>query len=93
MDKKLIEENPEIKTDNKNYHMYPQGLYRAIVELTESLAKPLGINIYVTENGIATLDHAKRTRFYHSYMYSLMRAVEDGYPVRGYSAWDISRQL
>lgn len=90
MSKKLIEENPEIKTDNKNYHMYPQGLYRAIVELTESLAKPLGINIYVTENGIATLDHAKRTRFYHSYMYSLMRAVEDGYPVRGYSTWTLA---
>lgn len=90
MSKKLVEQNTEIKTDNKNYHMYPEGLYRAVVELCEKLAKPLGIKIYVTENGIATLDHAKRTRFYQSYMYALMRAVEDGYPVAGYSTWTLA---
>jgi beta-glucosidase len=86
----IIVNDPLTQTDNVNYHIYPQGLYRAIAQLSSRLANPLHIPIYVTENGIATLDDVKRTRFYHSYMYSLMRAIEDGYPVKGYCTWTLA---
>jgi beta-glucosidase len=84
------ETNESLKTDNSNYRFYPQGLYRAIVEVTEKLAGPLAIPMYVTENGIATRNDAKRSQFYREYLYALGRALEDGYDVRGYLTWTLA---
>ncbi len=78
------------KTDNDNYRIYPQGLWRAIAEVSERLAEPLGIPMYVTENGIATQDNALRNSFYQKYMYALTKAVEDGFNVRGYLTWTLA---
>ena len=84
------EMNESFKTDNANYRFYPQGLYRAIVEVTEKLAAPLAIPMYVTENGIATRSDEKRSQFYREYLYALGRALEDGYDVRGYLTWTLA---
>jgi beta-glucosidase/6-phospho-beta-glucosidase/beta-galactosidase len=78
------------KTDNDNYRVYPQGLWRAIAEVSEKLAEPLGIPMYVTENGIATQDDALRNSFYQKYMYALTKAVDDGFNVRGYLTWTLA---
>jgi beta-glucosidase len=86
----------EIKTDNSNYCRYPQGIYRAIVELSQKLVVPYTkkfgheLPLYVTENGIATENDAKRSRFYHEYLYAIYKAVEDGYPVYGYLPWTLA---
>ncbi len=88
--KTVQEQEPERTTDNGNYRIYPQGLYRAIVELSERIAQPLSIPIYVTENGIATMDDEKRYAFYHQYLYALCKAIEDGYPVYGYLPWTLA---
>jgi beta-glucosidase len=91
--KKLDIKDESLKTDGETYYHYPQGMYRAIVELHERFLKPLGksakreIPMFVAENGIATNDTAKRSRFYHEYLYAIMRAVKDGYKVGGYLPW------
>jgi Beta-glucosidase/6-phospho-beta-glucosidase/beta-galactosidase len=79
--------NPDLATDGDIYYHYPHGMYRAIVALHNNLAKPLGIPMYVAENGIATQDDAKRARFYHEYLYAITQAVQDGYHVFGYTPW------
>jgi len=77
-------------TANKNYRVYPEGIYRAIVEVYERLAKPLSIPMVWTEGGIATDDNEQRTQFYQSYLYALCRALEDGYPICGYLPWALA---
>lgn len=77
-------------SDNIWYYRYPQGMYRAIIELSEHLARPLNIPLFVAENGIATKDDAKRARFYHEYLYAIACAVKDGYKVYGYLPWTLA---
>ena len=85
--------DPDMLTDNRNYCRYPQGIYRAIVEMTQKLVEPYKkklnreLPLYVTENGIATNDDEKRYRFYHEYLYAMNRAVQDGYKISGYLPW------
>lgn len=86
----VAETNDAYRTDNGNYRIHPQGLYRAIVEVTEKLAGPLAIPMYITENGIATRNDEKRNTFYRQYLYALSRALEDGYDVRGYLTWTLA---
>jgi len=74
-------------TDNSNYRIYPHGLFRALAEINDRLAEPLNIPIIVTENGIATQNHAKRNLFYKQYLHELLRAVQHNIPVRGYLTW------
>ena len=79
----------EIRTDNPNYTLYPEGLYRAVQELSEKIARPLGIPIYITENGIATQEATIREQFLRTYLYALSQTIADGYPVRGYIHWSL----
>jgi len=91
----VAETDPNKQTLHANYRLYPEGLYRAIQEVSERLAQPMSqvqrraIPIYVTENGTAPLDddNDRRTQFYKQYLYALLKAIEDGYDVRGYMTW------
>ena len=84
-----------LRTDGDTYYHYPNGMYRAILEIYERFIKPFEraadkkLPLLVAENGIATKDDAKRKRFYHEYLYAMMRATEDGYPVYGYLPWTL----
>lgn len=93
---KLIEEDTERYTDNPNYRNYPEGIYRAVQMIADNIAIPLGklknkdgkpLPIIVTENGIATKDDAKRTRYYQRAIISITALINDGYPVIGYLPW------
>ncbi len=77
-------------SDNEWYYRYPVGMYRAIVAVSHHLARPLGIPVFVAENGIATMDDNKRYKFYHEYLYAIGRAVQDGYQVFGYCPWTLA---
>lgn len=77
----------ELHTDNKQYTIYAEGLYRAIADLTNKLTKKISIPIYVTENGIGTNDDNLRDLFLKRYMFALAQAIADGYDVRGYIHW------
>ena len=93
---KIIKDPQEIATQNSNYVVYPEGLYRAIKTISDELdcqgKKNIRKNIlpiYVTENGIATDDDNLRTLFTQRYLYALSEAIEDGYDVRGYIHWSL----
>lgn len=81
-------------TDNSNYRIYAHGIYRAIKEIHQKLIIPLAATrnttpmpVYITENGIATTNEEKRTRFYAEYIAQLTKAIKNGYPVQGYLTW------
>ena len=46
--------------------------------------RPLGKPVYVTENGIATVDDHRRVRFLRDALGQVWQAIQDGVDVRGY---------
>lgn len=74
-------------TNNKNYTNHPESLYHSICRLYTKVAQPLGIPIYITENGIATNNDAQRELFMKKITYILHKAYHEGYPIKGYSHW------
>lgn len=94
--KDMIEIDEERYTDNPNYRNYPEGIYRAVTMITEKIAAPLGklrnkdgkpLPIIVTENGIATNDDGKRTRYFQRAIWTITQLIKEGYPVIGYLPW------
>jgi beta-glucosidase len=85
----VVRDPKEIPTDNPLFTIYPEGLYRAIKEVHEKIAKPLNVPMYVTENGIATTDDKIRDDFLRKYLHALAKAIKDGYDVRGYIHWSL----
>ena len=79
----------DIRTQNRIYTIYPEGLYRALMEVDNELAKPLQIPIYITENGIATNNEQHRKLFFERYLYALSYAIAQGCPVKGYCVWSL----
>ncbi len=84
---KQIESNKDKATTNINYRDYPEGIYRATKEIYNRLAKPLQLPIIITENGIATNDNTKRTRFFQRTLFTIRTLIEKGYPIIGYTPW------
>lgn len=76
--------------DKDLYTVYPEGLYRAIVEVSHNIAQPLRIPMYVTENGISTSDEEKRERFFERYTHAIAQACKDGHDVCGYLPWALT---
>jgi len=93
--KTIREPNPEIEipTNNERYTIYGEGLNRALHEISDRIAKPLGIPIYITENGVATdndeAGNALRTLHNQRYIYAVARAIDEGIDVRGYIHWSL----
>ena len=65
-----------------NWELYPVGLYRVLRSLQKER-----LPIYVTENGIADRDDARRPEFVLTHIASMLRAIDAGVPVRGYFHW------
>ena len=80
-------------TENENYRFYPQGLYRAVYHMNEQLLKPLALKtnrsipIWITENGIASIDDAQRAEFNKKIMIVLYKLLQEGFPIIGYTQW------
>jgi beta-glucosidase len=68
--------------DEMGWEVYPEGLYRQLMRVA-----PLDRPIYVTENGMATLDDDARTEHLREHLEKVARAIEDGADVRGYFYW------
>lgn len=64
----------------------PEGLYKEIQRVATRYGKPM----MITENGIATLDDAKREWYIQNHLAAIGRAIRDGYDVRGYFAWSLA---
>lgn len=77
--------NPsEIPTDVPSITVYPEGLYYAIKEVSEKVAKKLNIPMIITQNGIATRDESIRDLFIKRHIYALHKAKTEGHDVEGY---------
>lgn len=83
-----VDREEEIKTDSP-YTIYPEGLYRAIKDISQRIAQPQHIPIYITENGIADAKDTHRELFIKQYLYALYTAIQNGYDVRGYFYWSL----
>ncbi|BAD86016.1 membrane-bound beta-glycosidase, GH1 family [Thermococcus kodakarensis KOD1] len=66
------------------WSVYPEGVYLALRRASE-----YGRPLYVTENGIATLDDEWRKEFIIQHLRQVLRAIEDGLDVRGYFYWSL----
>ena len=66
------------------WSVYPEGIYKAITAVSR-YEKPM----YITENGIATLDDSWRIEFIVQHLQYVHKAIEEGYDVRGYFYWSL----
>ena len=64
------------------WEVYPQGIFDVLIDLCR-YKKP----IYITENGIATTQETKRTRYLVAYLKEIYHAIQSGANVRGYFWW------
>ncbi|GLC35844.1 hypothetical protein PLESTB_000500300 [Pleodorina starrii] len=77
----------EVMTD-MYYPIYPEGMYRAIKRCSE-----FGIPMYITETGIADSRDDRRSIMIDAYFKEVMRAVAEGYDVRGFYYWTLIDNL
>jgi len=63
----------------------PDGLYNQIREVGARYGKPM----FITENGVATLNEEKRIAYFEKHLRAVERAVLEGVDVRGYFVWSL----
>ncbi len=66
------------------WEVYAAGLARVLRRFAR-----YGLPLMVTENGIATLDEERRTRFVEDHVRALAEAIGEGIPVLGYLYWTL----
>lgn len=79
----------DLPTQTDVYTIYPEGMYRAVMQITQEFANPLQIPIYITENGVATNNEKHRAIFFERTLFALSYAMCQGCPVKGYIVWTL----
>jgi beta-glucosidase len=85
-------EEPEAPRTTMDWAIRPEGLYRVITQAHDRYKLPA---LYVTENGASFDDQLQgravhdedRTAYLRSHVAAVLRAREEGAPVRGYFVW------
>lgn len=77
------------KNENKilsdmGWELYPESIYHVLMRL-----KKYQLPVYITENGLADSNDAKREWFIEKSLDSVHRAIRDGVDVRGYLHWSL----
>lgn len=67
------------------YEFYPQALANTIRWAHATIGKP----VYVTENGVAVNDDARRIAFIDQALAGVRQCIDDGIPVHGYLYWSL----
>ena len=75
---------PHDLEDEMGWEIFPDGLRRVLTRWSAQ-GKPL----YVTENGMATLDDPARTRHLQAHLDAVRQAIAEGADVRGYFYWSL----
>jgi beta-glucosidase len=79
--------NPEgAETTQMGYEFYPESVSNVVRRVAKELP---GKEIIVTENGIATLDDARRVEFIRKAVAGITKCAADGIPVSGYMYWTL----
>lgn len=78
-----------IKNQNKEisdlgWEIYPEGIYHILKEL-----KKHNLPVYITENGLADADDAKREKFIKDHLRWVHKAISEDVDVRGYFHWSL----
>ena len=68
-----------------NYEFYPQALENVL----RRVAPAFHGDLIVTENGIATVDDARRVAFIQAALSGVQNCIADGLPVKGYIYWSL----
>ncbi len=77
-----ISAKPGAPVTDMGWEIYPDGLYHLLMRASR-YQKP----ILITENGIATMDDARRQQFLLDHLDRVARAQHDGAEIRGYLHW------
>ncbi|TSC95940.1 MAG: beta-glucosidase [Parcubacteria group bacterium Athens1014_10] len=64
------------------WEVYPEGIFNVLLDM-----KKYKLPIYITENGIATVDENKRSRYLVAYLKEIYHAICADVPVKGYFYW------
>lgn len=67
-----------------DWEVFPPGLSEALYDMSS-----YSLPIYITENGISTLNDDRRSRYLVSYLKELYHAIQSGVDVRGYLYWSL----
>jgi len=76
------------------WEVWPRGIYDVVMQVARSYRVP----IEITENGCSYSDgpeadgrvpDSRRISFHRDHLAELLRAIQDGAPVRGYHAWSL----
>src|SRR5262249_30634288 len=67
------------------YEFWPEALEATV----RYAAAKAGVPVYVTENGIGTIDDAQRIEYVRRALAGLVRCMRDGIDVRGYFYWSL----
>jgi len=74
----------DVPHSSMGWEIYPRGLFRILKYL-----KHFDLPVYITENGIATLDDRIRQKFIHAHLREVAHALKDEVDVRGYFYWSL----
>src|SRR3989338_7784802 len=72
------------EVSDMGWEVYPEGIFDALLDL-----KQYNLPIFVTENGIASLNDDRSARFLVAYLQAVYRAINAGVPVKGYFYWSL----
>lgn len=77
------------KNENKEltdlgWEIYPEGIYHILKDL-----KKYNLPIYLTENGIADVEDAKRKKFIKDHLCWIHKAIQENVDVHGYLYWSL----
>ncbi len=83
--KGIVPPPKDTELTDAGYEFYPQALANTIRWAHATIDKP----IYVTENGIATDDDARRIAFIDQALSGVRDCIDDGIPVHSYLYWSL----
>ena len=85
-------------TTGMGWSIQPDGLHELLVRVHRDYTEPAGVELYVTENGVAfddqesadgSVDDQDRVDYLRAHLAAVLDAVDDGVPVRGYFYWSL----
>jgi beta-glucosidase len=80
-----VDPGPDVERTQMGYEFYPEALGGTI----RYVAARSGTPVFVTENGVATNDDARRLEYLDRAVASMRAAMADGIEVVGYCHWSI----
>ena len=80
-----LEHHPDAgPTTDMGWEVYPEGMYEVVKKFCH-----YRLPIMITENGIGTTDDSRRTDYIREHLRQLLRAMDEGAPVKGYLHWSL----